>query len=229
MDGRAIIEVLGVLAVGFVFGGLLPVFLLLLFVKHRGGSAVMHQLIAALKSGKVTDLLPWESTSPLELTCEWVGSSTFTKSMFGRDDQGAGYVPSSRAPAGWLLAFGVETKHSGADGKVLAMTSAHRLELAISSGVSRATLNGKVLGTFRATEPALLAPDGAQVGTFGPAGQLVIRGRPVATLGTPGAGASARPSSPTPLVTHLLAERTPEDDAWILVLVTFQLARASAQ
>jgi hypothetical protein len=31
------------------------------------------------------------------------------------------------------------------------------------------------------------------------------------------------------LVTHLLAERTPEDDAWILVLVAFQLARASAQ
>lgn len=229
MDVRTIIEVLGVLTVGFVFGGILPVFLLLLLVKYRGGSAAMHQLIAALKTGKVTDLLPWESSSPLELTREWVGSSTFTESMFGRDDQGAGYVPSSRAPAGWLLAFGAETKHGGADGKVLAMTSAHRLELALSSGVARATCNGKGLGTFRAGEPALLAPDGAQLGTFGPGGQLVLRGRPVATLGTPGAGASARPSSPTPLVTDLLAERTPEDDAWILVLVAFQLARASAR
>jgi hypothetical protein len=229
MDARAVIEVLGVLTVGLVFGALLPLFLLLLFVKYRGGPAAMHQLIAALKSGKVTDLLPWESTSPLELSREWVGSSTFTRSMFGRDDQGAGYVPSSREPAGWLLAFGAETKHSGADGKVLAMTSAHRLELAISSGVAQATLNGTVLGTFRTGEPALLAPDGAQVGTFGPGGQLVLRGRPVATVGNPGAGASARPSSPTPLVTNLLAERTPEDDAWLLVLVAFQLARASAQ
>lgn len=227
MDGRSITEVLGVLTLGFVFGGIVPLFLLLLFVKHRGGSAQMYRLIAALKSGKVTDLLSWESSSPLELTREWVGSSNFTHSMFGRDDQIAGHVPSSRAPAGWLLAFGAQTKNSGADGRVLAMTSAHRLELAISSGVSRATLNGQVLGTFRAGEPALLAPDGAKLGTFGPGGQLSIRGRPVATLGTPGRGASMRPSSPTPLVTHLLSERTPEDDAWILVLVTFQLAQAS--
>lgn len=229
MDGRAIIEVLSVLVVAFVVCVVVPLLLLFLYIKYRGGNAGMHQTIAALKSGTITELLPWESTSLGALTREWVGSSTFTTSMFGRSDQGAGQVPSSRAPAGWLLAFSVETKNDGADGRVLAMTSAHRLELAITSGVCRATLNGTALGTFRRGEAPLVAPDGAQLGTFRPGAQLVVRGREVATIDTPRTGASARASAPTQLVTNLRAERTPEEEAWTLVFAVFQLAQASAE
>ena len=228
MDGRAIIEVLGVLVVAFVLFVVVPLFLLFLYIKYRGGNAEMHQTIADLKSGAITELLPWESTSLGELTREWVGYSTYTTSMFGRSDQAAGRVPSSRAPSGWLLAFSVETKNDGADGRVLAMTSAHRLELAITSGVWRATLNGALLGTFRKGEEPLVAPDGAQLGTFR-GGQLVVRGREVATIETPHAGAPARAPALTELVTHLRAERTPEDDAWTLVCAVFQLAQASAE
>lgn len=229
MDGRAIIEVLGVLVVAFIAFVVVPLFLLFLYIKYRGGNAEMHQAIAALKAGTITDLLPWDGTSLGSLTREWVGSATYTASMFGRSDQAAGHVPSSVAPAGWLLAFGVETKNDGADGKVLAMTSAHRLELAITGGLYRATLNGTVLGTFRKGEAAITAPDGTQLGTFGPGDRLVVRGRDVATVATPRAGASARAPAPTPLVTNLLAERTPEDEAWTLVFAVFQLAHASAE
>src|SRR3990167_7556316 len=210
MDGRAIIEVLGVLVVAFVVCVVVPLFLLFLYIKHRGGNAEMHQTIAALKSGKITELLSWESTSLGELTREWVGWSTYTTSMFGRADQAAGRVPSSRAPTGWLLAFSVETKNDGADGKVLAMTSAHRLELAIAGGVYQATLNGTVLGTFRKGDAAFAGPDGAQLGTFRPGDQLVVRGREVATIYTPRAGAAARAAVLTPLVTNLVGEQTPE-------------------
>ena len=160
---------------------------------------------------------------------EWVGSSTYTASMFGRSDQSAGRVPSRSVPSGWLLAFGLEMNNDGADGRVLAMTSAHRLELAITSGVSRVTLNGTVLGTFRKGEPSISAPDGTQLGTFGPGDRLVVRGREVATLNTPRAGVATRAPVPTPLVSHLLAQRTPEDEAWTLVFSVVQLARASAE
>lgn len=229
MDGRAIMEILGVLLVAFIVCVVVPLFLLFLFIKHRGGNAEMHQLIAALKSETVSELLPWESTSLSELTREWVGSSTYTKSAFGRSDQAAGHVPSSRAPSGWLLAFGIETNNDGADGQVLAMTSAHRLELAITRGVCRATLNGTTLGTFKLGEGPVLAPDGAQLGTFRAGDQLVVRGRPVATIATPRGGASTRATALTPLVTHLAPERTPEEEAWTLVFVVLQLAHAAAE
>jgi hypothetical protein len=229
MDGRAIIEVLGVLLVAFIVCVVVPLFLLFLFIKYRGGNEELYRTMAALKSGTIAELLPWENTSLGELTREWVGYTTYTTSMFGRSDQGAGRVPSNRAPSGWLLAFGVETKNDGADGEVLAMTSAHRLDLAITRGVCRATLNGTALGTFRKGEAPLVAPDGTQLGTFNPGGQLVIRGRAVATIDTPRNGASARPAALTPLITNLLAERTPEEEAWTLVFAVFQLAQASAE
>ncbi|MDP1830153.1 MAG: hypothetical protein Q8L48_43215 [Archangium sp.] len=229
MDGRAIIEVLTVLVVAFIAFVVVPLFLLFLYIKYRGGNAEMHQTIAAVKSGTITDLLPWDSTSLGELTREWVGHSTYTTSMFGRSDQAAGHVPSSRAPSGWLLVFSVETKNDGADGRVLAMTSAHRLELVLAGGAWRATLNGTVLGTFKKGEAPITAPDGAQLGTFLPGAPLVVRGREVATLNTPRAAASARTPSPSQLVTHLLTERTPEDEAWTLVIAVFQLAQASAE
>jgi hypothetical protein len=53
--------------------------------------------------------------------------------------------------------------------------------------------------------------------------------RPVATIATPSRGTAARPSSSTALISSLLPERTPEDDAWLLVLVASRLAQASAQ
>ncbi|MDP2275642.1 MAG: hypothetical protein Q8N23_03455 [Archangium sp.] len=223
MDGRAIIEVLGVLLVAFVVCVVVPLFLLFLYIKYRGGNAEMHATIAALKSGKVSELLPWENTSLGELTREWVGHATYTTSMFGRSDQAAGHVSSSRAPAGWLLAFSIETKNDGADGKVLAMTSAHRLEVTITGGLCHATLNGAVLGTFRMGEAAFSAPDGTALGTFGD--QLVVRGRTVATIGAPRAGTPAL----TPLITNLRAERTQEDEAWMLVFAVFKLAQASVE
>lgn len=229
MDGRTIIQILGILVVAFVVFVVVPLFLLFTFIRHRGGNEEMHDLIAALKSGKVPELLPWDSASLGDLTREWVGSSTYTTNMFGRSDQGAGQVPSSRSPAGWLLAFGIETKNDGADGRMIAMTSAHRLEVAITKGVSQATLNGTVLGTFRKGEAALLAPDGSTLGAFRPGGQLIVRGREVATIDSPRTGASARPETPHPLVTNLLAERTAEDEAWTLVLAVFQVAKASAE
>ena len=229
MDGRAIIEVLTVLVVAFIAFVVVPLFLLFLYIKYRGGNAEMHQTIAAVKSGTITELLPWDSSSLSDLPREWVGHATYTTSMFGRSDQAAGHVPSSRAPSGWLLAFSVETKNDGADGKVLAMTSAHRLELAITGGVWRATLNGTVLGTFKKGEAPITAPDGAPLGTFLPGAPLVVRGREVATISIPRAGAPARAPALTPLITNLLAERTPEDDAWTLVFAVFQLACASAE
>ncbi len=227
MDGRTIIEVLGVLLVAFVVCVVVPLFLLFVYIKYRGGNADMHALIAALKAGTVSELLPWENTSLGELTREWVGHATYTTSMFGRSDQAAGHAPSSRSPSGWLLAFSTETKNDGADGKVLAMTSAHRLEVAITSGLCRATLNGTVLGTFRMGEAAFCAPDGTALGTFG--AQLVVRGREVATIGTPRVGTAARVPVLTPLITNLRSERTQEDEAWTLVFAVFQLARAAVE
>ena len=227
MDGRAIIEVLGVLLVAFVVCVVVPLFLLFLYIKYRGGNAEMHAVIAALKSGTVSELLPWEITSLGELTREWVGHATYTTSMFGRSDQAAGQVPSSRGASGWLLAFSIETKNDGADGKVLAMTSAHRLEVTITSGLCRASLNGTVLGTFRMGEAAFSAPDGTALGTFGD--QLIVRGRDVATIGAPRAGTPARAPALSPLITNLRADRTQEDEAWTLVFAVFQLARAAVE
>ena len=92
MDGRAIIEVLGVLLVAFVVCVVVPLFLLFLYIKYRGGNAEMHAVIAALKSGTVSELLPWEITSLGELTREWVGHATYTTSMFGRSEIGRAHV-----------------------------------------------------------------------------------------------------------------------------------------
>ncbi len=227
MDGRAVIEVLGVLLVAFVVCVVVPLFLLFVYIKYRGGNAEMHATIAALKSGTFSELLPWDGTSLGELTREWVGHATYTASMFGRSDQAAGQVPSSRAPSGWLLAFSTETNNDGADGKVLAMTSAHRVEVAISSGLCRATVNGTVLGTFRMGEAVFCAPDGTALGTLGD--QLVVRGRDVATIGTPRTGVPARAPALTALITNLRAQRTPEDEAWTLVFAVIHLAQASVE
>lgn len=224
MDARAIMEVLGVLVVAFIVGVLLPLTLTFLFVKYRGGSEEMHQTIAALKAGKIDDLLPWDSGSLGELTREWVGSATYTASMFGRNDQSAGRVPSSRVPSGWLLAFGLETKNDGADGRVLAMTSAHRIELRIERGVCKASVNGTVLGSFKLGEAPILAPDGSPLGSYR-RGQLEVRGRDAATLDTRTASVSARAEAPGPLITSQVADRTPEDEAWTLVVAVLQLAR----
>ena len=224
MDGQAISEIIGVLLVAFVAFVLVPLLLLFLFIRYRGGSEEMYQTVEALKAGKVTELLPWGSSSLGELTREWVGASIYTSSLFGRNDQGAGRVPSRNATSGWLLAFSLDAKNK-ADGKVLAMTSSHRLELSMESGVCRATLNGVALGTFRQGE--VFGADGAPLGTYRRelrGGQLVLRGRDVATIDTATAGASDRAESLTPLVTNLLAERTPEDEAWTLVLAAHQLA-----
>ncbi len=224
MDVQSIMEVLGVLVVAFVLGVIVPLALIFTFVKRRGGSEEMYQLGAAVKSGKVPELLPWGSASLMELTREWVGSSTYTESLFGRNDQGAGRVPSARTDSGWLLAFTLESKNGGADGRLLAMTSAHRLDLRLAAGVCHAMVNGAALGTFKLGEPGLFAPDGAQLGSYRLGGQLTLRGREVATLDPRTTCTSARPPSPTPLFTHLAAERTAEDEAWTLVVAVLQLA-----
>lgn len=223
MDGPSILEVLGVLIIAFVFGVMLPVSLTLLFVKYRGGPAQMYQLGSEVKAGKVADFLPWGSTSLGELTREWVGDSAFTRSMFGRHDQRAGRVPSARTDSGWLLAFTMESKNDAADGRLVAVTSAHRVDLRVSSGVCHATVNGATLGTFKWGEPELRAPDGSQLGSYRRGGQLALRGRDVATIDSRTSGAPARPPAVTPLVTNLAAERTPEEEAWTLVLAVMEL------
>lgn len=223
MDTPPLVEILGVLVVAFVLGVLVPLALTLLFVKYRGGHAELYQLGAEVKAGKLKDLLPWGSTSLTELTREWVGHSAFTRSMFGRHEQRAGRVPSARADSGSLLAFTMESKRDGADGRLVAVTSAHRVDLRVSGGVCRATVNGAALGSFKLGEAELLAPDGSQLGSYRRGGQLALRGRDAATIDTRTSGAPARPPSLTPLVTQLAAERTPEDEAWTLVLALMEL------
>lgn len=224
MDVQSILEVLGVLIIAFVLGVIIPLTITFTFVKLRGGSEEMYQLGADVKAGKLTDLLPWGSDSLTELTREWVGSSTYTESLFGRNDQGAGRVPSVRADSGWLLAFTMDSKNDGADGRLIAMTSAHKLDLRVAAGVCHASVNGKPLGTLKLGEPTLFAPDGAQLGSFRVGGQLALRGREAATLDTRTVCAPERPVSPTPLITNLAPERTPEDEAWALVLAVLQMS-----
>lgn len=224
MDVQSVMEVLGVLVVAFVLGVLIPLALIFTFVKHRGGSEEMYQLAAELKAGKVHDLLPWGNDSLSELAREWVGSTTYTESMFGRNDQAGGHVPSTRTDPGWLLAFAMSSSKNGAEGWLRAMTSAHKLELRVTGGVCHATLNGKALGSLKLGEPTLFAPDGTQLGSYRAGGQLALRGRDAATIDIHPSCVTARPASLTPLVTHLPAERTPEDEAWTLVLAVLQLA-----
>ena len=224
MDGQALMEVLGVLIIAFVLGVIVPLTLTFTFVKLRGGSEEMYQLGAEVKSGKVAELLPWGTDSLAALTREWVGSSTYTESLFGRSDQAAGRVPSARADSGWLLAFTMASRKDGAHGRLVAMTSAHRLELRVASGVCHAALNGRPLGTLKLGEPGLFAPDGSQLGSSRAGGQLAVRGRDVATLDARTTCVAARPPSLTPLLTNLSAERTPEDEAWTLVVAVLQMA-----
>jgi hypothetical protein len=230
MTGQAIMEVLGVLVVAFVLGVIIPLSLIFTFVKHRGGSEELYQTAAAVKTGKVSELLPWGPSSLSELTREWVGHTTYTASMFGRNDQAAGRVPSTRSAEGWLLAFCTDSHHDGADGKVLATSSMHRVELRVTAGVCHATLNGAAVGSFKLGEPALLGPDGASVGSWRRAtGQLTLRGREVATLDPrTAAPVSARSESPGALVTQSITERTAEDEAWTLVVAVFHLAWVAA-
>lgn len=223
MDVQSILEVLGVLIIAFVLGVIIPLTITFTFVKLRGGSEEMYQLGAEVKSGKLTYLLPWSSDSLTALTREWVGSSTYTESLFGRNDQGAGRVPSTHADSGWLLAFTMESKNDGNDGRLLAVTSAHRLDLRVAAGVCHAQVNDKPLGTFKLGEPALFAPDGSQLGSFRVGGQLALHGRDAATFDTRTTCAAERPAVPTPLITQLVPERTPEDEAWTLVLAVLQL------
>ena len=222
MNTDLIIGIIGALFGALVAFVLVPLFLLFLFIQYRGGAEEMYQTAAAVKSGTITELLPWGSTSLGELTREWVGSSTYTVSAFGRRDQAAGRVPSGRSPTGWLLAFTMESSSHGADGKLFAMTSAHKLELRVAGGECKASINGAAVGSFRVGEPALFGPDGVQVGTYR-VDQLTIRGREVAKIDARTRSDSARVESPSFLVTNLLAERTGEDEAWTLLVAVLQL------
>ena len=224
MDVQSVMEVLGVLIIAFVLGVIVPLTLTFTFVKLRGGSEEMYQLGAEVKSGKVAELLPWGTDSLASLTREWVGNSTYTESLFGRSDQAAGRVPSARADSGWLLAFTMASKKDGDHGRLVAITSAHRLELRVASGVCHAAVNGKPLGTIKLGEPGLFAPDGSQLGSHRSGGPLTLRARDVATLDARTSCVSARPPALTPLITNLAAERPPEDEAWTLVVAVLQMA-----
>jgi hypothetical protein len=227
MTGQDIIEVIGVLIVAFILGVIIPLTLTFLFVKYRGGAEEMYVIAAAVRSGKVQELLPWSSASLSELASEWVGSSTFTRSMFGRNDQAAGLVPSSKSQTGWLLGFATDSRKDGADGTVVAITSAHKLELSMTGGTFTATVNGSPLGTVKlgeAGEASLFGPDGAQVGSYRrqvAGGKLMLNGREVGTLARTSSSMERIPST-TPLISNLAAQ--PQDESWVLALAVVQFA-----
>lgn len=226
MTGQDVVEVIGVLIVAFILGVIIPLTLTFLFVKYRGGAEEMYATAAAIRAGKV-ELLPWSSASLGELTSEWVGSSTYTRSMFGRNDQAAGLVPSSKSQTGWLLGFATDSRKDGADGTVVAITSAHKLELSMTAGTFSATVNGSALGTVKlgdAGEASLFGPDGAQVGSYRrqvTGGQLMLNGREVGTLARTTSSMERAPSN-TPLISNLAAQS--QDESWILTLAVVQFA-----
>jgi hypothetical protein len=149
--------------------------------------------------------------------------------MFGRNDQAAGLVPSSKTEKGWLLAFCTDSKKEGTDGKVLAITSAHKLELSMAGSTFSVVVNGTPLGTIKlgdAGEAALVAPDGAPVGSYRrqvSGGQLMLNGKEVGTLARTTTIAEGTPMK-TPLVASLPTGRTPQEESWILALAVVQFA-----
>jgi hypothetical protein len=217
MTGQDLVEVIGVLLVAFVLGVIVPLTITFLFVKYRGGAEEMYQIAGAVRSGKVKDLLPWSAS---ELTAEWMGSSTYTVSMFGRNDQAAGLVPSMKSNDGWLLGFATDSSKDGAEGKVVAVTASHKLELSMSGGTFSVVINGAPLGTVKlgdGGEAALFGADGAQVGTF--RRQLVLNGREVGTFART-TSSMERPAETTPLISGLAMQ--PQDESWILALAVVQ-------
>lgn len=227
MNGDATLGLLGALF-GLLVGCVgVPILFIVVFLKLRGAQQQVEQTAQVVRSGTVADLLPWGPASVSELTRQWVGSSTYTSGILGRGDRASGRVPSGRSPTGWLLAFTMDAKHDGADGLVLAATSAHRLELRISTGVCQALLNGAVLGTFRLGQEALFAPDATPLGSYRrepPVAQLTLRGHEVAKLDTRTTCGTRRAEAPSFIVTHLLGERSAEDEAWVLVAAVLELA-----
>lgn len=229
MSGQDLVEVIGVLIVAFVLGVIVPLTITFLFVKHRGGAAELYQTAAAVRAGKVEDLLQWDSSSLSDLTSECLGWSTYTASMFGRNDQVAGLVPSSKTEKGWLLGFCADAKREGSDGKVVAVTSAHKLELSMAGGTFSAMVNGAPLGSIKlgdAGEATLVAPDGAQVGSYRrqvSGGQLVLNGKEMGTLARTTAITEGTPMK-TPLIASLPTGRSTQEEAWILALAVVQFA-----
>lgn len=227
MNGDATIGIVGALF-GLLVGCVgVPALFIFVFVKLRGAQQDLDSTAAAVRAGTVTELLPWTSASLSELTREWVGESTFTSGVPGRGDRAGGRVPSGRSPSGWLLAFTMEAKNDGAEGLVLAVTTAHRLELRVTGGVCFATVNGAPLGSSRLGEPGLFSPDGSPLGNYRrepPVAQLALRGRDVAKLDTRTTSDAKRTAAPGFVVTHLLADRTAEDEAWVLVAAVLELA-----
>ena len=224
MSGQDLVEVMEVLIVAFVLGVIVPLTITFLFVKHRGGAVELYQTAAAVRSGKVEDLLPWGPSSLSELTSECLGWSTYTVSMFGRNDQAAGLVPSSKTEKGWLLAFCTDSKKEGTEGKVLAVTSAHRFELSKEGASFSVVVNGAALGTITlgdAGEATLIGPDGAQVGTN--RRQLVSHGKELGTLARTTSVTEGVPMK-TPLIASLPTERTSQEELWILALGVVQFA-----
>ena len=215
-----------------LFGGLVacvgvPLLFVFVFIKLRNAQQEVDRTAAAVRSGAVADLLPWGPASLSELTRQWVGASTYTSGVLGRGDRASGRVPSGRKPAGWLLAFTMDARHDGTEGLVQATTSAHRLELRISTGVCQAVLNGVALGTFRLGQAELFAADATPLGTYRrepPVARLGVRGREVATLDTRTTSDANRAASPTSLVTHLLPTRSAEEEAWALIAAVLELA-----
>lgn len=227
MNDGATVGILFALLGGLVACVGVPALFLVIFLKLRSARDEQAQTAAAVQSGAVTDLLPWGPGSLSELTREWVGASTYTSGVLGRNDRAGGRVPSGRSKSGWLLAFTMDAHHHGADGVVQAATSAHRLELRIAGGACQVLINGAVFGHLQLGEAGLFAPDGGPVGFYRrqpPVAQLGIRGRDVATLDTRTQSNAERAAQPTFLVTHLLAERTPDDEAWALVAAVLELA-----
>lgn len=221
--------------IGLLFGAFgvlvgcvgVPVFFGIVFFKLYRARSEISETAAAVRSGNVAELLPWGPMSLNELTREWVGSSTYTAGILGRTDQASGRVPSGRSAEGWLLAFSMDSRSNGAAGLVLATTSAHRLELRITNGVCQAVLNGTALGSFRLADAKVFTAQGDPLGNYWrqvPRGQLALRGHEVATLDTRTQSDTARVAVPTFLITHLLAERSAEDEAWALVAAVMELA-----
>lgn len=224
------------IVIGLLLGGVLcvgvSVFLVVVIVKLTQARGDEAQLAAAVKAGTVTDLLPWSSDALGALSCEWVGSSSFTNTVGGFSDQAAGRVPSDRAPSGWLLAFAMNARNRGAVGQVHAVTSAHRIEVQVASGVAEVAVNSAQAGSWRLATGELLAADGAAIGMVrrdtnasadARLGRLAVRGRNVATFHLRSESDTARAADPTSFFTDLAAPLSPEEETWALVAAVLEL------
>jgi hypothetical protein len=99
----------------------------------------------------------------------------------------------------------------------------------MASGTFSASVNGSPLGTLKlgdAGDAVLVAPDGAQVGSYRrqvSGGQLLINGKEMGTLARTTTIAEGTPMK-TPLVGSLPTGRTPQEESWILALAVVQFA-----